>query len=145
MAIRCRTLDSRLRRRSGQWPGTPASWSSSSAVEAARPSPGQAEFIAEVEAYPHGAFRDSFGDVPELLGKLKPALEAARSKLQPLTSQPLTVPVAVPWREDRGSCFESNAPVLETHVVPVGAVSRLRAVELEQLAGRLARGRENTA
>lgn len=104
------------------------------------PEPRQAEFIAEVEAYPHGAFRDSFGDVPELLGKLKPALEAARSNLQPLTSQPLAVPVAVPWREDRGSGFGSNAPVLETHVVPIGAVSRLRAVELEQLAGRLARG-----
>jgi hypothetical protein len=103
------------------------------------PEPPQAEFIAEIEAYQHGAFRDSFADVPELLRKLKPALDAARARLQPLTPQPLAVEVAIPWRTERGTHFATNAPVLETHVVPAGAASRLRAVELEPLADRLAR------
>lgn len=104
------------------------------------PEPGQQEFIAEVEAYAHGVFRDSFGDVPELLAKLKPALEAARASLQPLAPQPLAASVVVPWREERSSFLTSGGAVLETHVVPVGPTSRLRAVELEPLAGRLAGG-----
>lgn len=98
----------------------------------------QADFIAEVEAYQHGAFRDSFADVPDLLRKLKPALDAARARLQPLTPRPLTVEVAIPWRVERGTHFATNSPVLETHVVPASAAPRLRAVELEPLAGRLA-------
>lgn len=103
------------------------------------PEPRQAEFIAEVEAYPHGAFRDSFTDVPDLLAKLKPALDAARARLQPLSPQPLAVQVAIPWRDEHGAYYGINAPVLETHVVPVGPVGRLRAVELEPLADRLGR------
>lgn len=103
------------------------------------PEPRQAEFIAAVEAYEHGAFRDSFQDVPELLRKLKPALDAARATLQPLTPQPLTVEVTVPWRVEHSRYFATNPPVLETHVVPVDVVPRLRAVELEPLAERLGR------
>lgn len=104
------------------------------------PEPRQQEFIAEVEAYPHGVFRDSFEEVPELLGKLKAALEAARAAVQPLAPQPLADPVVVPWREEVGSFHISSGVVLETHVVPVGSTTRLRAIELEPLAGRLARG-----
>lgn len=103
------------------------------------PEPRQAEFIAEVEGYAHGAFRDSFDDVPDLLGKLKPALDAARARLQLLVPQPLSVEVAIPWREERGTYFGMNAPVLETHEVPVGPVGRLRAIELVPLADRLGR------
>jgi hypothetical protein len=103
------------------------------------PEPRQAEFIGEVEAYQHGAFRGSFNGIPDLLEKLKAALDAARARLQPLVPQPITVELAIPWRDERGTHVAMNSPVLETHVVPAGPVSRLRAVELEPLAGRLAR------
>ncbi len=103
------------------------------------PEPRQQDFIAEVEAYAYGVFRDSFDSVPELLGKLKPALEAARSLLQPLIPQALADPVIVPWREAGSSFLSTTGVVLDTHVVPIGPTSRLRAIDLEPLAGRLAR------
>jgi len=107
------------------------------------PEPRQAEFIATTESYATGVFRGTFIDTGDLLGKLDAALAAAVATIQPMRPRTLAEKVAVPWRaEDRR--FSGSGVVLETHVLPVGQVERLRATSLRELPTRLARaGRDH--
>lgn len=104
----------------------------------------QADFIREVDAYQTGVFRGTFSDTGELLGKLKEALAAAAATIQPMRPRRLTEAVAVPWRlEDRGF-GRVGGVILETHVVPIGAVEPLRASASRETSRRLARaGRDS--
>ena len=79
----------------------------------------------------------------DLLGKLEAALAAAVATMQPMGPRTLAEKVAVPWREEDRR-FGGSRVVLETHVLPVGQVERLRATSLRELPTRLARaGRDH--
>lgn len=102
------------------------------------PVPDQQTFIAEVESYATGVFRDTFSSTAELLEKLPAALEAAARALQPLTPRQLDQPITIVWRQD-GSPSIGSGVVLESHVLPVGPTARIRVSDLPDLARRLAR------
>lgn len=100
----------------------------------------QAAFIADVESYESGVFRGTFAGTADLLGKLKDALSAAAAGLQPLRPRSLHESLSVPWRSDGQSArLYSAGVVLETHVVPVGSVDRLRASQYAEASRLLAR------
>lgn len=103
------------------------------------PEPAQREFIAEVESYTTGVFRDTFGSTAELLEKLPEALRAASRSLQPLRPRQLEQPIAVAWREDDRGWMGGGGTVLETHLVPAASAERFRAGDLQELADRVAR------
>jgi hypothetical protein len=108
------------------------------------PDSDQAAFIAEVESYRTGVFRDSFGSTAELLEKLPAAIEAAAASIQPLRPRQLEQPAPVVWRDD-ARYPTATGTVLETHLVPVGSVDRLRAGDLNELSRRVARVARDSA
>jgi hypothetical protein len=103
------------------------------------PEPEQREFIAEVESYTTGVFRDSFASTAELLEKLPEALRAAAASLQPLRPRQLERSITVAWREDDRGWMGGGGTVLETHLVPVGSSDRIRTGNLQELSRRVAR------
>lgn len=103
------------------------------------PEPEQREFIAEVESYTTGVFRDTFGSTAELLEKLPEALRSASASLQPLRPRQLEQPIAVSWREDDRGWVGGGGTVLETHLVTVASAERIRAGDLRELSDRVAR------
>lgn len=103
------------------------------------PEPDQQTFIAEVESYSTGVFRDSFASTAELLEKLKPALEAAAALIQPLRPRQLDQPIEIAWRDDDRGWVGGGGTILETHLVPVGSGDRIRAGDLQGLSRRVAR------
>lgn len=103
------------------------------------PEPEQQDFITEVESYTTGVFRESFASTAELLEKLKPALEAAATLIQPLRPRQLDQPVEIAWREDDRGWMGGGGTILETHLVPVGSADPIRAGDLQELSRRVAR------
>ena len=103
------------------------------------PEPEQREFIAEVESYTTGVFRDTFDSTAELLEKLPEALRAAAASLQPLRPRQLEQPIPVAWREDDRGWMGGRGTVLETQLVPIASADRLRASDLRGVSDQAAR------
>jgi hypothetical protein len=85
----------------------------------------QAKFVAEVEAYPTGHFRQTFSSAPDLLAKVAAALRALPEPGKSSDWSPLSVPVEVEWRDQwpRGSGSINQQASLgaevELHAVPL--------------------------
>jgi hypothetical protein len=95
--------------------------------------PRQAEFVAEVEQYPTGLFRSSFGEIGELLAEAGRALRDLPAATGALVFTPVGRQVDVEWRmppdaRDPFSAF--GAPTVEVYLTPIAATlssSRLRS------------------
>lgn len=107
------------------------------------PEPRQVAFIDRVESYEDGVWRGTFTNIPDLIGKLPAALEAAAAALQPLTLQPLDRSIDVPWREPDRGLYSGAGTVLETHIIPVGRVTPLPASSFNDLRRQLARAAQD--
>ena len=59
----------------------------------------QAEFVAQVEAYPTGHFRLTFSSTPDLLTKVTAALRNLPEPGQSSDWSPLSAPVSIEWRD----------------------------------------------
>lgn len=112
--------------------------------EGITPEPRQAQFIAEVENYESGVWRGTFKDIPDLIAKLKSALASAAEFLQPVMLRALAQSVSVPWREPDRGIYTGAGTVLETHIVPIGAMESVPASAFNELSRILSRvGRDH--
>ena len=98
----------------------------------------QASFVAEIENYSTGLFRDSFDGAVDLQAKVVAALNQVPAGA--LEWRPLDSPIAIRWHSTGRSRHLSPRAELCVHVVPLGApaISRRRIVELpDHLAQRI--------
>lgn len=106
----------------------------------------QQAFVAEVEQYASGRFRAAFDAATDLLSAVAAAVRQHESAPTDLTWERLVGPVpAVPWvATNQGQNFAGQPAIVEVHVLPLRAASRLAVGQLDALAGTLAsRGREH--
>lgn len=106
--------------------------------------PDQAAFIQQIGDYTSGVFYDSFSTTSELLTKVAAKIRELEQIGSPLTFAPLTTPVTISWRSDFDEQLKygrsPSRPMLELHVMPVGASprsARLMADLADSLANRL--------
>jgi len=95
----------------------------------------QAEFVAGIEDYAAGVFRDSFGSTAELLTKVAAKLRELAEASGPLSFAPMTEAPAIQWRSqsELGSRERQfSRPALEIHVSPspLGSLSARALAEL---------------
>lgn len=95
--------------------------------------PDQQRFVAEVEAYPTGLFRGSWGEIGELLAAVSEALAKVDAIAGRLVFTPLDHAVAVSWLtppDPRDQFAGFGRSTLEVYLTPLAAVitaARLRA------------------
>lgn len=105
----------------------------------------QAAFVAGIDDYAAGVFRDSFGTTPELLTKVVAKIRELAESSGPLAFPPLAETPIVRWRrqfELGGQGQPFSQPSLEVHVLPSasGALSARALTELgDALTGRVRR------
>jgi hypothetical protein len=102
--------------------------------------PRQEQFKARVQSYVNGYFRGSFADPLTLNLAVTAALAGVSLSPAALEWSTLPEPAAVVWRWDVPAVRDSGVycPVLDAHLVPVGA-QPLRATQLQGLPGVLTR------
>lgn len=108
------------------------------------PGPQQAAFINRVEDYETGVWRHSFSEAGDLISQIEAALASAAQTLQPVASNPLTSPVATPWLERQRGIYTGAGTVLETHVVPIGDATWLRASSFDDLRRTVTRNAQDS-
>lgn len=105
----------------------------------------QAAFVAGIEDYAAGVFRDSFGTTAELLTKVVAKIRELAESSGPLAFAPLAMTPVVQWRrqfEQGGQDQPFLQSALEVHVLPSasGTLSARVLTELgDALAGRIRR------
>jgi Domain of unknown function (DUF4062) len=105
----------------------------------------QAAFIAGIEDYAAGVFRDSFASTPELLTKVATKIREVAEASGPLSFAPMVEAPVVQWRqqfERSGLGPRSSSPALEVHVFPSpsGSLSARALTQLgDALVGRIRR------
>lgn len=105
----------------------------------------QAAFVAGIEDYAAGVFRDSFGSTAELLTKVTAKIRALAETSGPLSFAPMTEAPVIQWRqqfERGGQNHAFSQPALEVHVLPSpsGSLSTRALSELgDALVGRMRR------
>jgi Domain of unknown function (DUF4062) len=105
----------------------------------------QAAFVAGIEDYAAGVFRDSFGSTAELLTKVAAKIRELAETSGPLSFAPMVDAPVVQWRqqfEQGGLGQRFSQPALEVHVFPSpsGSLSARALAELgDALVGRMRR------
>jgi hypothetical protein len=100
----------------------------------------QQTFVAEVEAYSTGLFRDSFTDAVDLQAKVAAALRTLPDRAAVLEWLPLQAPVAIEWRPEWAQprqARDTSDTVLDVYAVPVSG-RRLTARQVRDLGDQLA-------
>lgn len=105
----------------------------------------QLAFAKRVEDYVTGRFRDAFASTADLLPKVAEKLRELDDESAPLVWVPLDRPVTPGWIvTEEHLRYVGVGPTVELHALPLGAIGRLPATELERAPERLARvGREH--
>ena len=101
--------------------------------------PDQQQFERALGDYGSGRFYKTFTDATDLQSVVASVIRELESAPQPLEFEPLMTPANVQWigDENEGRRFQSSqGPLLEVHIVPVGARS-LSGRLLEQLEAGL--------
>ena len=102
--------------------------------------PGQQAFKAEVGHYVNGRLWRTFTDPLSLNQAVGEALKALPSPSGPLVLHPLDQPGPVTWLDPaRSTNSRVTAPILEVHLVPIGATMLTSATSLAETATVLAR------
>jgi hypothetical protein len=105
----------------------------------------QAAFVAGIEDYAAGVFRDSYDSTAELLTKVAAKIRELAESSKPLTFAPMAEAPAVQWRrqfQPGTQVQQFSHPVLEVHVLPstLGSLSARALAELgDALVGRMRR------